>query len=273
MKKIRITCKGADELPLESFENFQGGLKSLSEVSFKKLKREILERGFSFPVHVWKDRKKNKILDGHQRIRTLIIMASEGYKIPPIPVVYVDAKDEAEAKLKVLSGASQYGKVDRQGLYEFIEMGELELDEVTQVIELPSVDTNIFLAEYYQEPAAQGDLQPGSIQAEDTSLPEPPAPNTPDQEVAEDTDQKPEESSSNVIKLPTVEDPPEKPKEPRDPQPQNDKTKITYEFLPEEKQEVMAFSDDLMKKWKLTSHAEVIHHAIIEAHKKNCRKK
>lgn len=260
MSKIKIACKGADVLPLSAFEEFQGNLKSLSEASFKKLKREILERGFSFPIHIWKKGEKAAIIDGHQRIRTLWQMAAEGYKIPEIPVVYVHAKDEKEARLKVLSGASQYGKVDRQGLYEFMEIGEIDVDELTQGFELPAVDSDLFIAEFYQETVAKAEpVQPEPLKSVggegDSPISEPAHGGT-------------EPAPAVEPSTPSPSEPPATP-----PTPRGERVELTYDFLPEERQEIMAFSDDLMEKWKLDSHAAVIHHAVIQAHKKHCRKK
>lgn len=265
MKKIKIACKGADQLPLDSFEHFQGDLKSLSEDSFKKLKREILKRGFSFPIHIWKNGEKFSVIDGHQRLRCLGQMAKEGYEIPLIPVVYVHAKDEQEARMKVLSGASQYGRVERDGLYQFMEMSNVTIDEMALSFELPSVDPSLFKAEFYDETVAKGDPQTTASSAEDTSLPAPPP---------QDPSPEPESGEHSVGggDVSSVE-PHGGERSTHTSSPPDGKVDLTLRFLPEEKQEVMAFCDDLMGKWKLESHAEVILHAIIQAHKKNCRKK
>jgi len=45
----------------------------------------------------------------------------DGVDIPPVPVVYVDCKDKAEAKELLLKITSQYGKVSLSGLYEYIQ--------------------------------------------------------------------------------------------------------------------------------------------------------
>ena len=41
--EIRITCKGADTVPLDSLIPFQGDLKTLSEPNLAKLKASILK--------------------------------------------------------------------------------------------------------------------------------------------------------------------------------------------------------------------------------------
>lgn len=272
MKSIKIACKGADELPLSAFEEFQGNLKSLSESAYKKLKRNILDRGFSFPIHIWKSGEAIKIIDGHQRIRCLWEMAKEGYKIPSLPVVYVHAKDEKEARLKILSGASQFGKVDRQGLYEFMEMSEIQFEDLALAMELPAVDTSLFEAEFYKDPAAQS--SPGG-EPSYTSLSEPPSSEAGSIPAEPEPTGRGDSSSSERVARASECEPSSASHDsntrgsflPRD------RTELTYEFLPEEKQEILAFSDDLMKKWELDSHAAVIHHAIIQAHKKHCRNK
>jgi hypothetical protein len=44
-----------------------------------------------------------------------------GYSIPEIPVVYVEAKDRAEAKELLLKCISQYGTVTSEGFAEFAD--------------------------------------------------------------------------------------------------------------------------------------------------------
>jgi len=155
---VRIACEGADKLELSQLTEFQGDLKSLSIDNHERLKREIIDRGFSFPFFVWRNKDKNYLLDGHQRFKTLKAMqSSEGYKIPPIPVVYVEAKNKKEAKQKLLSVASQYGKIETQGLYEFASEAEMTLDELKDNFSFPDVDFAKFEAEFFGNGEASDD--------------------------------------------------------------------------------------------------------------------
>ena len=116
-KEIPITCEGTQYMPINQLENFQENLKELKEVNYNKLKKVIEKYGFSFPVFVW----NNKIIDGHQRIFVIKKMMEEGYTIGDIPVVNIQARNEREAKEKILLAIAEYGTVTDEGLYEFIE--------------------------------------------------------------------------------------------------------------------------------------------------------
>jgi hypothetical protein len=90
-KKVRIECQGAAKLPIGKIEPFQGELKSLSSENYDRLKKSILELGFSFALQVWRHKGHYYCIDGHQRDRVLTRMAKEGYEVPPVPVDWVEA--------------------------------------------------------------------------------------------------------------------------------------------------------------------------------------
>lgn len=141
-KTVRITCKGADVLPIKVLTSFQGNLKTLAEKEYKKLKTSIEKHGFSFPVFIWKSGKTNFIIDGHQRLLVLQKMVEEGWKIEGdmVPVDWIEAKTKQEAKEKVLISASQYGRIDIESLYEFVEMEGLDFKDLQLTVDLPSID-------------------------------------------------------------------------------------------------------------------------------------
>jgi DNA modification methylase len=151
VKKIKVQCTGAATLPIDSIKPFQGSLKTLPKSAFAKLKKSMIDFGFSFPLFVWKHNGQNMTLDGHQRISTLQEMRKEGFEVPELPVVWIEAKDEKEAKHKLLLAVGQYGKVTDEGLYEFIKTACLEMGELNETIELGDIDFTKFLAGYGEE--------------------------------------------------------------------------------------------------------------------------
>ena len=152
MAKIEIKCKGSDTLPYGDLTELQGPLKSLSKENYDKLKKQILELGFSSPVHIWKSGKKNYILDGHQRLRVIRKMASEeGYTVPDLPVVMVEAKTMTEAKKKLLALASQFGSVEREGLYEFMSEADFGFEDIED-FHFPEIPFESFRDEYERDP-------------------------------------------------------------------------------------------------------------------------
>jgi len=141
--KIRIACEGAATLPLDAFEFFQGDLKKLTPKNAERLRKEILQDGFSEPVAVWRKGEHNWILNGHQRIAVLRSMADE-FEIPPLPVSWVEAKTYKEAKHKLLGLTSQYGEMTFDGLAAFSKDLDLSFDDLDTTFRFPEVDLSAF---------------------------------------------------------------------------------------------------------------------------------
>lgn len=119
--EIRITCRGADSLPLDAIEDFQGNLKKRSKKDIDLIIKSIEKYGFSFPFFVWNGSGHNYCLDGHGRIQALAEMRRRGVSLPLFPVAYIEAEDEAEAKQKLLRMNSQYGHMTMESLNEFMD--------------------------------------------------------------------------------------------------------------------------------------------------------
>lgn len=146
MEKIKVTVKTKDALAITLLDPLQGNLKVLSPNNYTKLKNEIIKDGFSFVVHVYEDNDSAKIyiIDGHQRVETLRRMKEEGYQIPAVPVVFIEADNLDHAKRKVLAAASQYGQYNQNGAEEFIRSIEgISLEDLTENLSMPSIDFNI----------------------------------------------------------------------------------------------------------------------------------
>jgi hypothetical protein len=90
----------------------------------------IKRYGFSFPFFVWKDGGKNWCIDGHGRIGALREIRKRGGQLPPFPVVYVRAKNRAEAKVKLLLLNSQYGRLNAAKLVDFVDGIDVRWDEL-----------------------------------------------------------------------------------------------------------------------------------------------
>lgn len=148
-KTIKVSCSGADLVKLEELKDFQKGLKKLSNENFFKLRNNILKYGFIAPIFIWKKGEEKFILDGKQRMLVLRDLEKEGYEIPPLPVDYVEAKDEKEAKRKLLAITSQFGKIERSGLDIFLSEAEMELKDVIGEIDLEGI--KLLPAEDWQE--------------------------------------------------------------------------------------------------------------------------
>ena len=130
IKTISIKCDCKDLLKLEDMTVMQGGLKERTETDYEKIKKSILTYSFSFPFFIWQSGKTNWLIDGTGRYQTLCKMQKDGYLIPPLPVVYIQCKNKAEAKQKLLRLNSQYGKMSKESVLEFAEDIELNFDEI-----------------------------------------------------------------------------------------------------------------------------------------------
>jgi len=127
---VRITCKTADSLPFDAIEDLQGGLKKRSKKDIELITKSIEKYGFSFPFFVWKSEGHNYCLDGHGRRLALLELEKKGEQIPPLPVVYIEAKDEEEAKQKLLRLNSQYGQMTIDSVIEFTDGVKVDWDDL-----------------------------------------------------------------------------------------------------------------------------------------------
>ena len=130
IKSISIKCETKDYLDWHNITEFQGGLKIRDEADIEKAKTSILKYGWSFPFFVWVSGKTNYCLDGHARIKVLKSLEEEGYLIPELPVVYIQAKNKTEAKQKLLRLNSNFGHFTKESVLEFAEDIDLNFDEI-----------------------------------------------------------------------------------------------------------------------------------------------
>jgi site-specific DNA-methyltransferase (adenine-specific) len=123
---MEVKCKTQHTLPLEELTEFQGNLKERDSVDVGKIIKSIRKHGFSFPFFVWNHDAINHVLDGHGRLLALKQMAKDGENIPELPIVYVDCRDESDAKELLLKLNSQYGKMTAESIKDFL--GDLKID-------------------------------------------------------------------------------------------------------------------------------------------------
>jgi len=156
-KTIPITCDPDSNLkrvPLSDLQPFQGKLKDLPDEQYAKLKASIADEGFMAPVFVW----QGKILDGHQRTT---VLEKEGWEIEggAVPVVEIVADTEQDAARKLLKLTSAYGKPQAEGVYEFMQAHELDLDDFASV-DLPDFDDDALRALFGEDDAEPTDDAP-----------------------------------------------------------------------------------------------------------------
>lgn len=131
--KIIIKARGHLTLPIDRLIEFQGNLKRLTQQNREKLMASILEKGFIAPIFVWDDAGEYRLLDGHQRLKTLLWMRERGWDIPMLPVDLIEADDEQDAKKKLLAITSQYGEFTTEGYAEFVN--DFEVDDCVRLVD------------------------------------------------------------------------------------------------------------------------------------------
>jgi hypothetical protein len=159
-KCIKIACEGKTVLPLAGLEEFQGNLAELSKESYRKLRNSLERFGICFPVYVWRAGGRYKILDGHARVKTLRLMEAEGYEIPPVPVVFVEAATEKDAKKILLAARSEYHKTTEEGLYEFLAEAQIDAEDIKDYADLSTVEIEKFIEGFGQEQEGEGGIVP-----------------------------------------------------------------------------------------------------------------
>lgn len=133
--QVRVTCRAAETLPIDRLMEFQGDLKKLSKRNLERLKSRIIEDGFNVPFFVWENKGDYMILDGHQRLKALVSLREDGYDMPLLPVAFIEAEDEADARKKLLAISSQYGEFDAEELSDWLEGLGADVAETLRIVD------------------------------------------------------------------------------------------------------------------------------------------
>ena len=102
-----FNCNWRNIEPLQP-EGFKGQTANEKET----LKNSIVKNGFHDAFDVWKHDNKLLSIDGVHRKIALLELSEQGYEMPEqLPCAYIDAKDEAEAAIIILSRNSQHSHI------------------------------------------------------------------------------------------------------------------------------------------------------------------
>jgi hypothetical protein len=180
--EFKITCEGSDVIDYKTIRNLQGSLKTRTMDDIEGMIKHIIQDGFSFPLFIYKHGEINYAIDGHGRLLALSMMENTGYRldengdlrrdgglwtIPPVPCVYIHAKDLKEAKIKLLKLNSEYGTITQVGFQDFTK--DLDVKEYSG-ISLRIADVG---AMGDIDPLANfGDILPGNIGNDSPNEPE-----------------------------------------------------------------------------------------------------
>ena len=121
-------------------KEFQWKLKH-EDAERNKMLQNRIKKWFDAPMYVWHN-KDNLILDGHQRLKALNVLAEEWYTLPndEIPVIYIVADSLIEAKEKLMEYNSSYADfdIDEYALW----IADLDMRDIFTGIDLPDIDNN-----------------------------------------------------------------------------------------------------------------------------------
>lgn len=164
---IEIKCTAADTIGIDELTEFQGALKERTDADIEKITKSIRKHGFSFPFFVWKHKDEhgeeiNHVFDGHGRLLALKRMRAQGEEIPALPVSYIKAETEAEAKELLLKLNSQYGRMTAESVAEFLDGLKIDLSD----LQLPDGVLNLSKIDAPEETKDDDDV-PG-LDLEDT---------------------------------------------------------------------------------------------------------
>ncbi len=138
IKEIKITgLDGLKTMPFEKFVDFQGNLKRpIEKAQLEKLKNSIIKHGIFVPKFVWFDDSDQAMtVDGHQTLSALRGLHEDGYVIPDIPFVEIDAHGAKDAAEKLLQINSRYAMIDSEGALEWMQELDFEMPDIKDMIE------------------------------------------------------------------------------------------------------------------------------------------
>ena len=111
-------------------------MKTLRDSNKEKLCKSILEHGYFIPAFIWRSGEDMYILDATQRYHALEELEKQGYTIPNIPFLEIEAKDKKDAAQKLLQITSRYGTINEET--SFFESFNIDLEYITE-IEIPEL--------------------------------------------------------------------------------------------------------------------------------------
>jgi hypothetical protein len=132
MKTIQNKITNCETIPWSELKTYEfNTLKEEQGRDVTKLKHSIVNDGFDDAFDIWADHKY--VIDGTGRQMALLELESEGYEIPDLPVVKIEANTKKQAIKIVLKRNGNHGKVTNQSLSDFTSV-DFEIEELKQIL-------------------------------------------------------------------------------------------------------------------------------------------
>ena len=136
-KQIVSKISGFDMMTWGELRTYErNDLKEENNRDVTKLKNAIVNDGFTTPFFIWSNHRY--VLDGTGRCLALEELESEGFVVPELPVIHIDADNKEAAKRIVLMISSQHGVITQESLDRFIE--DIDAIGIDDFINLPGLD-------------------------------------------------------------------------------------------------------------------------------------
>ncbi len=147
-KKIKVDkLNGLPTIHYNQLEDLQGNFKSITEENLNKLKNSIIKHGIFLPKFVWIENKHIWTVNGHQTIKALMSLEKDGYSIPEVPIIKIEADNKKDAIEKLIIINSRYGIINKDtNIFDLYDLKDMELLEIIEIPEL-SID-DIFLPNF-----------------------------------------------------------------------------------------------------------------------------
>jgi len=110
-QKLKVlNPNGLPTMPYTQFLEFQGDLKKpITPEDLEKMRESLKKHGVFVPKFVWFDEHQQaNILDGHQTKQALSSLETDGWTIPKIPYIVIEAKNRKDAAEKLMQINSRY---------------------------------------------------------------------------------------------------------------------------------------------------------------------
>ncbi len=125
----------------------QNDFKELDPEAKEHLKHSILVNQFTQPFYVWQEEKADDIycLDGRHRTFILEELKREGHAVPDLlPATFIHCDNKKQAAELVLIYSSIYARITQQGLFDFLQMYEIEYESIASSMHIPDFSTQRF---------------------------------------------------------------------------------------------------------------------------------
>lgn len=133
-ENIEIKCDYTELVSYKDLKPSQGKLKKLGAKAKLKLMSSIQTNGFILPFVLFEhltEGRTMEVLDGHQRLSVIPSLEKQNgltFKDNKVPVIYLKAKDRAEAMKMLLHLVDVAGHVTKDGLAEYLANNEIDLE-------------------------------------------------------------------------------------------------------------------------------------------------